>query len=131
MKNKITSVSLFLFFTIFNLNAQYIKINEVRHYATYSPTGTFMPSFVELYNTAESSIDIGNYKIYNNQDSLLVDLPSGINIPAKGYLTILMKEGVNDLSFNENEAVYFTQGDSLNLFNANKGATGLYDINNK
>lgn len=132
MKNKIKFTSILsLLITILNLNAQDLKINEIRHYATYSPTGNFMPSFIELYNAGENSLDVGNYKIYNNKDSLLVSLSAKLNIPAKGYLTVLMGSGLDDLTFTENEATYHTQADSLNIFNTLEDAVGLYNGNNQ
>jgi len=88
-----------------------LKINEVRYYSQYGPTGEFLHAFVELYNRGNVPINVNNYHLVNNQDAVIATLPNW-TIPAESFLTVFFGEGVDDSDFTDNEGVFYTQGDS-------------------
>ncbi len=51
------------------------------------PDGTGFPDWVELHNTSDSAVDLSGYFLTDNlQDTTKFEIPSGVSIPANGYL---------------------------------------------
>ncbi len=51
------------------------------------PDGTGFPDWIELHNTSDSSVDLSGYFLTDNlQDTTKFEIPSGVSIPADGYL---------------------------------------------
>lgn len=61
--------------------------------------------WIELYNTLETSVNIGGYFIYDNE-ATKYQIPSGTSIPAKGFVVLLC----NDLGTGLNTNFKLTSG---------------------
>ncbi len=87
MKLKLLTPFLFLFFI--KANAQ-VKINEIMDFnmTTVKDDDNDYSDWVELYNAGSSSVNLSNYSLSDNADSLQKWKFPSVSISAGGYLTV-------------------------------------------
>ena len=106
------------------LDSSKIKINEINASATDFGSGSWSPTWVELYNSGNLAFNINGWRLAQKSGATLAILPNW-SLPAKSYLRINFSHGTNDDNFLDGKGTFFTQGDSVNVF-ASSDEVGLY-----
>ena len=119
---RITLFTAFLCFACIGLNAQ-VQINEIMQSnidCVMDDLNEFPDSWVELYNSSSSAVNLGNYKIgISSNASEAWTLPYNTTIGAKSFLLIYCdKEGKNlhtnfRLDSGKGGSVYLFQGNNV------------------
>jgi hypothetical protein len=102
-----------------------MKINEISTFATDFGSGTWHPAAVELYNSGGIPLNVNGWQLARKDGSAIATLPNW-TIPAKSYLTIKFSKGTNDADLSDRKGTFFTQGDSIGVFDADGDELGLY-----
>ena len=119
------SIFLFQFSCTQNTASNKLKINEVWTKGGDSPVGGFLHNFVELYNKDSVAISVSGWTLANRTGAVIATLPNWV-LPPKTYLTVYFGSGQDDDDFSDREGSYYTQGDSLNIFDDVMDEVGLY-----
>ncbi len=102
-----------------------MKINEISPYAGEFGSGTWTPSWVELFNSGAVSLTVNGFQLVGRSGSVIATLPN-YTLPPRTYLRVNFSKGPNDGNFVDGKGTYYTQGDSVGIFSSAEDEIGMY-----
>jgi len=103
-----------------------LRINEVRPDALAGPQEDFIEARVELYNPGASSAGTSGLALVNAAGATIAVLPAW-SVPARGFVTVVFGSGIDDADFSDGAGTFFTEADSVGIFDGTSDECALYD----
>src|SRR5438105_854753 len=103
-----------------------LHINEVRYLDQNLPDDGYLTPLVEIFNKGASPISLANHVITAADGTVKAALPAWI-VPPGGFLEVRFAAGSSDSDFTDGLGTYFTNGDSINVFQHDADGVALAD----